>query len=754
MSWIRPYRIFTLLVFLTTFFVACTQITATPTDNTETLDASYVKGSGYVRAMQLGFYFFEAQQSGNLSVTNRVPWRGPAHLDDGKDVTRDLSGGWYDAGDLWKTNSTMAFASSMLAWSALQFPAAYDKTAQWEELRDSLKHVNDYFLRCIVDPAPKDLTNFNGYQLYVDVGGTYIDTTGNEQPKPSVHSMWAAPEVTDGFTLREATKVNTEIAGPDVAAAMSAAMASSAIVFSNAGERRYARILLIRARKLFAYAERYPFETQERDLTVNGELPVIDPKGNTRPLGYRSMRAADEQLFAAAWLYKAELALGGDRADTYFNWANTFISNPANHPEGKNNLAGGYETLGSFVSWWADPNVGEYASPAILLWLMNRPDTFAGLESYLYVPNPESQYDTGLFDSWLNNPLGEHLKTPGGLSYRIWWGDGFLLHRNMHVSFMALVYSNWTSDTLRKNKLYAWAKKQMNYALGSNPSGTSYVIGYGSRWPQRPLHGGASGFWSGFDNANPNSSCNCYQTKGRHTLYGALVGGPKRDDSFPDEWTDYVRSEPTLYGNASMAGVLAALVAKEASPGTTDSILPPPSDAVRNNSLEWKTTDREFFGEAKVVSQTATRLQLDTFINNRSRWSPRITDKLSMRFFITLSAGTTPSDVRVRLVSSEGGTLKPLTQWSGQTYFFDLDFTGQRILPSFIYQANTRPGKANILTDSLYRRAASVDINIASGKSLETSAGSLTGLTSTMQIRPGIAVYDAGRLVGGEEMSR
>ncbi len=715
---------------------------------------TYVKGSGYARALQLGFYFFEAQQSGALEATNRVPWRGPAHLDDGKDVGRDLSGGWYDAGDLWKSNTTMAFSASMLAWSAVQFPKAYDKTGQWEELRDSLKHVNDYFLRCIVDPNPNDLKNFGGFELYVDVSGTYTDASGKEQPEPTVHSMWAAPEVTDGFTLREATKVNTEIVGPDVAAAMSAAMASSALVFAERGEADYAKTLLQRARKLFAYADRYPFTAKERGLAVNGEFPVIDPKGKVRPLGYRSEKAADEQLFASAWLYKAELALGGGQtsADTYFNWAKTFVGNPAAHPEGKNNLVGGYENLGSFLSWWADPSPAGYASPAALLWLMARPDAFAQLEDSLYVPNPTDKYNAGLFDAWLNNPVGEHLTTPGGLSYRIWWGDGILLSRNMHTSFMAMVYSSWTSDADRKNKLYAWAKKQMDYGLGNNPLGLSYLIGYGNRWPERPLHGSASGFWSGGENANPN--CACYQTKARHTLYGALVAGPKNDDSFPDDWTDFEHSEPTIYASASMTGVLAALVSKEANPGTTDSVLPPPDDMKRNTNLDLNTTDREFFGEAKLVSQTPSQLKLETFIDNRSRWSPRVTDKLSMRFFVTLSQGTNPSDVTVNLVSSEGASLKPLTQWFGQTYFFDLDFTGQRILPSFIYQANTRPGKADVLTDSLYRRSASLEINIASGKGLDLNAGSLGGLNSTMQIRPKVAVYEAGRLVGGEEAAR
>jgi hypothetical protein len=119
-----------------------------------------------------------------------------------------------------------------------------------------------------------------------------------------------------------------------------------------------------------------------------------------------------------------------------------------------------------------------------------------------------------------------------------------------------------------------------------------------------------------------------------------------------------------------------------------------------------------------------------------------------------LAPGTNTSDVSLQLLSSEGGTLKPLTQWSGQTYFFDLDFTGQRILPSFIYQANTRPGKANVLTDALYRRKANVEIRLAAGKSLDVTTGSLQGLTTTMQIHPKIAVYDAGRLVGGEEIPR
>lgn len=45
-------------------------------------------------------YFFEAQRSGKLSSSNRVSWRNDSALDDGKDINKDLVGGYYDAGGM------------------------------------------------------------------------------------------------------------------------------------------------------------------------------------------------------------------------------------------------------------------------------------------------------------------------------------------------------------------------------------------------------------------------------------------------------------------------------------------------------------------------------------------------------------------------------------------------------------------------------------------------------------------------------
>lgn len=58
--------------------------------------------------------FYEAQQSGpivNATPPNRIPWRGDSYVNDGAAVNRDLSGGWYDAGDTLKLS--MSFCSTV-----------------------------------------------------------------------------------------------------------------------------------------------------------------------------------------------------------------------------------------------------------------------------------------------------------------------------------------------------------------------------------------------------------------------------------------------------------------------------------------------------------------------------------------------------------------------------------------------------------------------------------------------------------------
>ena len=36
-----------------------------------------------------------------------------------------------------------------------------------------------------------------------------------------------------------------------------------------------------------------------------------------------------------------------------------------------------------------------------------------------------------------------------------------------------------------------WAASQIDYMLGNNPRGSSYVVGFGTNYPKQPHHGGA-----------------------------------------------------------------------------------------------------------------------------------------------------------------------------------------------------------------------------------------------------------------------
>ena len=50
----------------------------------------------YARALHLSGLFYEAQRSGKLPDTNRVPWRKDSALNDVGQDGEDLTGGYYD----------------------------------------------------------------------------------------------------------------------------------------------------------------------------------------------------------------------------------------------------------------------------------------------------------------------------------------------------------------------------------------------------------------------------------------------------------------------------------------------------------------------------------------------------------------------------------------------------------------------------------------------------------------------------------
>lgn len=703
----------------------------------------------YGEALQKSLFFFEAQQSGRLSPGNRVEWRGPAHVDDGKDVGLDLSGGWYDAGDHWKANHTIAFAATNLAWSLVQYPQAYKQTGQLDELFDNLQHVTDYFLRCIVDPNLSDEKNFNQFALYVDIGNRI-------GPQPSVHSVWSAPEVTAGFTVRESLKVNKDVPGADASASMAATLAASALAFhehGDAAQKTYAQKLLVAARKLFAFAEAFP-TVKKND---KNEIVALAPNGELRHNEYRSEQVRDEMLFAAAWLQRAESKLGNVTYDErYLRFARDLTLQVE-----KKKAEGGLEIpLWDEFGWWKDYFSGNYQHGVLM----------ALLQAVKESKNP-TQWDD-VSKKW-DDHLWAHVKawaelepTPFGLRVRDVY-KGLTIKWTMSQAFLAILYSDYTPDAARRDKAFDFAKSQMNYVLGDNFYNRSYMIGFGPN-PFATLHSRmAHGAWSGFAHIAKHHPL--YRPEMRHTQYGALLAGPNgivkyqprngrpdelvkakwgkvgEKEGWTGEWetsdiTDHTYYEVTIEGNSSATGLLAGLVARN--PGAYKPLPNFPAKEVRNSNTDLQTTDREFFAEAKIEKQDEQSLQINLYVNNRTRWPARITDKLSLRYFFTLDNGASPNDIKVTLDSSEGAKLGPVTKFRDNIYFVELDFSGQQIYPNRIDAR--KPAEQ-------FRR--NVRLTLSAPQNLWQTANdwSFQGLTREWILQPKIAVYDGGKLAGGEE---
>ena len=223
----------------------------------------------YAEALQKSMFFYEAQRSGDLPADNPVSWRGDSGLTDGADVGKDLTGGWYDAGDHVKFGLPMAFSATMLAWGAIASPQGYTKAGQLDELKGNLRWVDDYFVKAHTAPN----------ELYVQVGDGEAD-----------HKWWGPAEV---MTMaRPSYKIERAAArGPTWPARPRPRWPSSAIVFKS-DDPTYSAKLLTHAKQLYSFADTYRGAYSDCVTAASAYYKSWS--------GYQ-----DELVWGAYWLYKA-----------------------------------------------------------------------------------------------------------------------------------------------------------------------------------------------------------------------------------------------------------------------------------------------------------------------------------------------------------------------------------------------------------------------------------------------------------------
>ncbi|CAH1777623.1 unnamed protein product, partial [Owenia fusiformis] len=306
------------------------------------------------------------------------------------------------------------------------------------------------------------------------------------------HSNWGRPE--DMTMERPSFQVNTTCGGSEVAGETAAAMAAGSIAF-RAVDSAYADTLLTNSRQLYTFANTYR-------RTYHECIPNVLEF-------YRSWSGyMDELLWSAAWLYRA--------------------TNDAQYlTAARSHYQSGHNTEYSWDNKW----VGGY----LLMWQLT------GEEQY-------SRDFQGFMNRWL--PGGGITYTPGGLAWHQRWG---VLRYNAHTCFLGLVAAKLG---LNEGAYRIWAAGQIDYILGDNPRGSSYVCGFGNNPPVRPHHSStscpprpATCGWDDFHSPDPNP----------HTLWGALVGGPDENDAFQDLRNDYVKNEVTTEYNSGFQSAIAGL---------------------------------------------------------------------------------------------------------------------------------------------------------------------------------------------------
>ncbi|MBW4532318.1 MAG: glycoside hydrolase family 9 protein [Pleurocapsa minor HA4230-MV1] len=247
----------------------------------------------YGEALQKSLLFFEANRSGPLPADNRLEWRSDSTTSDGKDVGRDLVGGYFDAGDHIKFIQPMAFSMAMLAWSGVDYRETYQKAGQFDDLLQAVKWGTDYFLKC------NETNGSSTTRFWVQVGDA------------NDHNFWVPPEQIDQKTARPSFAVDANKPGSDAAAGTASALASASILFAGVDEA-YSAKLLENAVQLFDFAEKYQGKYSD---SVSAANPFY-----TSWSGYK-----DELVLGAVWLYRAT----GDKA--YLSKAENYYRDGIGH---------------------------------------------------------------------------------------------------------------------------------------------------------------------------------------------------------------------------------------------------------------------------------------------------------------------------------------------------------------------------------------------------------------------------------------
>lgn len=484
------------------------------------------------------------------------------------------------------------------------------------------------------------------------------------------HTFWGAVEVVENRMNRPSYSVTASAPGSTVTAQTAASLTIASIIFGNADEE-YSKLCLAHARSLFDFSNKYR-----------------DDSGYTAANGFYNSWSGcyDELAWAGAWLY---LATG---EESYLDTAKECFTQASDDYK--------------WAMCWDDVHIGA----AILL------SRITGDKVY-------SESVEKNLDFWTTGTdEGERITySPKGLAWLDSWGA---LRYASTTAFIALEYTKNDSCPENKKATYeSFAETQANYILGD--TGYSYLIGFGDEYPVNPHHRTAQGSYA--DNMNtPN-----YE---RHTLYGALVGGPDASDNYKDVVSDYYANEVACDYNAGFVGLLAKMYGKYH------------GQTLINFGAVEQIDEPEYMVEVGINASGTDFIEVKAMAYNMTAWPARPAKNAELRYFIDLSeiyeAGGSASDIEVTTNYMKGASSDGIKIWDEENhiYYLSIKYDGNDFYPGGQEQ---------------YKKETQVRLKNPKGVWNNDNDPSFGGMqTGTLIPGEKLAFYEDGRLVYGKEPAK
>lgn len=661
----------------------------------------------FAEALQKSLYFYDAEKCGveaGCDNGGRLEWRGPCHeideriplsrtslseeflekyksiIDPDGDGTVDVHGGFHDAGDHVRFGLPQSYTAGTLGWGFNEFRDSFKAIGEEEHMIEILRYFTDTFLRCSFLDEDGNLIAF-----------CYMVGEGDED-----HCYWGPPELyPENFTnSRPADFATSESPGSDVCASTAAALATSYMNFKDE-DPDYAKQCLKVAEAMYKFAVKY--------------------RGKHKGDGYyTSDYDEDELTWAATWLYECtgnmdyiDDIMAVDETGNYTGYMKRII------PETfKQNV-----WYNSWVHCWDAVWGGSFLK-------LNQ--LFPENELYDFIASWNVEHLSGGKCKHKDPKDTNYYKTsPAGYTMINGWGSA---RYNAAAQLSALVYMK---NHPERTDFGEWAKGAMEYLMGRNPMGYSYIVGYGYEqglpFAHHPHHRAAHG--------SKTNSMNDPEEH-RHILWGALAGGPDLNDYHMDSTTEYAYNEVAVDYNAAFVGACAGLYKYYGAGQKPIPNFPP---------KEPRTDD--YYCEAKLARETEDSTQVVLKIHNESSQPPHYETGMSCRYYFNISElleneqgiddviFTVEYDEQVSMQQDPIKYTGPFKYDDAGTYYFEFDWSGSKIYGDRELQISFRVKQdKNYLThwDS-------------------SNDYSIQGLTKEYAVYKNVPVYLNGEKVYGEE---